>query len=107
MVLQNMYQMEAIEPNTYSVIELLSDLNTSILKKDNVDIYTRNLQRNYIDSLIKLVDNKSDKSDVSALVRGNLNTIKKELSAKSASDVVNKYHNEDLVFRIEKALDPK
>lgn len=107
MVLQNMYQMEAIEPNTYSVIELLSDLNTSILKKENVDIYTRNLQRNYIDSLIKLVDNKSDKSDVSALVRGNLNTIKKELSAKSASDVVNKYHNEDLVFRIEKALDPK
>ena len=107
MVLQNMYQMEAIEPDTYSVIELLSDLNTSILKKDNVDIYTRNLQRNYIDSLIKLVDNKSDKSDVSALVRGNLNTIKKELSAKSASDVVNKYHNEDLVFRIEKALDPK
>ncbi|WP_439480461.1 zinc-dependent metalloprotease [Chryseobacterium aquaticum] len=107
MVLQNMYQMEAIEPDTYSVIELLSDLNTSILKKENVDIYTRNLQRNYIDSLIKLVDNKSDKSDVSALVRGNLNTIKKELSAKSASDVVNKYHNEDLVFRIEKALDPK
>lgn len=107
MVLQNMYQMEAIEPDTYSVIELLSDLNTSILKKDNVDIYTRNLQRNYIDSLIKLVDNKSDKSDVSALVRGNLNTIKKELSAKSASDVVNKYHFEDLVFRIEKALDPK
>ncbi len=107
MVLQNMYQMEAIEPNTYSVIELLSDLNTSILKKENVDIYTRNLQRNYIDSLIKLVDNKSDKSDVSALVRGNLNTIKKELSAKSASDVVNKYHNEDLVFRIENALDPK
>ncbi|KNB62919.1 zinc-dependent metalloprotease [Chryseobacterium sp. Hurlbut01] len=107
MVLQNMYQMEAIEPDTYSVIELLSDLNTSILKKENVDIYTRNLQRNYIDSLIKLVDNKSDKSDVSALVRGNLNTIKKELSAKSASDVVNKYHFEDLVFRIEKALDPK
>ncbi len=108
MVLQNMYQMEAVEPNTYSVIELLSDLNTSILTKDNTDIYRRNLQRNYIDSLIKLLDNKSsDKSDISALVRGNLNTIKKELSIKSSSDTVNKYHYEDLVFRIEKALDPK
>ena len=108
MVLQNMYQMEAVESNTYSVIELLSDLNTSILKNDNVDIYRRNLQRNYIDSLIKLVDNRaSDKSDISALVRGNLNTIKKDLSAKSSSDLVNKYHYEDLVFRIEKALDPK
>ncbi|MCW3168725.1 zinc-dependent metalloprotease [Chryseobacterium sp. 09-1422] len=107
MVLQNMYQMESVEPNTYSVIELLSDLNTSILKKENADIYRRNLQRNYIDSLIKLVDNRSDKSDISALVRGNLNTIKKELAAKSTSDLVNKYHYEDLVFRIEKALDPK
>lgn len=107
MVLQNMYQMESVEPNTYSVIELLSDLNTSILKKENTDIYRRNLQRNYIDSLIKLVDNRSDKSDISALVRGNLNTIKKELAAKSTSDLVNKYHYEDLVFRIEKALDPK
>lgn len=107
MVLQNMYQMESVEPNTYSVIELLSDLNASILKKENADIYRRNLQRNYIDSLIKLVDNRSDKSDISALVRGNLNTIKKELAAKSTSDLVNKYHYEDLVFRIEKALDPK
>lgn len=107
MVLQNMYQMESVEPNTYSVIELLSDLNASILKKENADIYRRNLQRNYIDSLIKLVDIRSDKSDISALVRGNLNTIKKELAAKSTSDLVNKYHYEDLVFRIEKALDPK
>lgn len=107
MVLQNMYQMESVEPNTYSVIELLSDLNTSIFKKETADIYRRNLQRNYIDSLIKLVDNRSDKSDISALVRGNLNTIKKELSAKSTSDLVNKYHDEDLIFRIEKALDPK
>ncbi|WP_315058168.1 hypothetical protein, partial [Chryseobacterium indoltheticum] len=59
--------------------------------------------------LIRLIDTKnSDKSDVSAVVRGNLNTIKKDLIAKTASnDLVNKYHYEDLVFRIEKALDPK
>ncbi|WP_292009224.1 zinc-dependent metalloprotease [Chryseobacterium sp.] len=109
MVLQNMYQMESIDKDSYSVIELFADLNSAILKKDNADIYKRNLQRNYIDTLIKLVDPKtSDKSDVSAIARGNLNTIKKELLAKSnTSDLVNKYHYEDLVFRIEKALDPK
>lgn len=109
MVLQSLYQSEAVDQNSYPLVEFLSDLNNSIIKKDNADIYGRNLQRNYVDTLIRLIDNKnSDKSDVSAIVRGNLNTIKKDLLAKNASnDLVNKYHNEDLVFRIEKALDPK
>lgn len=109
MVLQNMYQMEAVDQNSYSVIELFSDLNTAIMTKGDTDIYRRNLQRDYIDSQIKLMDSKSDdKSDISAIVRGNLNTIKKELSSKSnTEDLVNKYHYEDLMFRIEKALDPK
>ncbi|SKB83213.1 protein of unknown function [Chryseobacterium balustinum] len=109
MVLQSLYQSEAVDQNSYPLVELFSDLNSSIIKKDNADIYGRNLQRNYVDTLIRLIDNKnSDKSDVSAIVRGNLNTIKKDLLAKNTSnDLVNKYHNEDLVFRIEKALDPK
>lgn len=109
MVLQSLYQSEAVDSNSYSLIEYFSDLNNSIIKKDNTDIYGRNLQRNYVDALIKLIDTKnSDKSDISAIVRGNLNTIKKDFSAKTASnDLVNKYHYEDLVFRIEKALDPK
>ncbi|WP_159479231.1 MULTISPECIES: zinc-dependent metalloprotease [unclassified Chryseobacterium] len=109
MVLQSLYQSEAVDQNSYPLVELFSDLNSSIIKKDNADIYGRNLQRNYVDTLIRLIDNKnSDKSDVSAIVRGNLNTIKKDLLAKTASnDLINKYHNEDLVFRIEKALDPK
>jgi len=108
MVLQNMYQMEAVDQTTYTVAELFSDLNSSIIKKENPDVYGRNLQRNYVDNLIKLVDTKSsDRSDVSAIARGNLNSIKKEISAKTDADMVNKYHYEDLVFRIEKALDPK
>jgi len=109
MVLQSLYQSEAVDQNSYPLVELFSDLNDSIIKKDNTDIYGRNLQRNYVDTLIRLIDTKnSDKSDVSAVVRGNLNTIKKDLIAKTASnDLVNKYHYEDLVFRIEKALDPK
>jgi len=109
MVLQSLYESEAVNQNSYSLIEYFSDLNNSIIKKDNADIYGRNLQRNYVDALIKLIDTKnSDKSDVSAIVRGNLNTIKKDLAAKTTSnDLVNKYHYEDLVFRIEKALDPK
>ena len=108
MVLNNMYQMETIDQNTYTMVDLFSDLNSSIIKKENPDVYGRNLQRNYIDNLIRLIDIKnSDRSDVSAIARGNLTMIKKELSAKTDSNTVNKYHYEDLVFRIEKALDPK
>lgn len=108
MVLNNMYQMEAVDQNTYTTVELFSDLNNSIIKKDNPDVYGRNLQRNYVDNLIRLIDSKSsDRSDVSAIVRGNLVMIKKDLSGRADSNTVNKYHYEDLVFRIEKALDPK
>jgi len=61
-----------------------------------------------VTSLIRIVDNKTDRSDVSAFVRGNLNKLKSDLKAKgNTSDTANKYHYEDLVFRIEKALDPK
>jgi len=103
-----MYQMEAVDQNTYTLVDLFSDLNNSIVKKANPDVYGRSLQRNYVDNLIKLVDAKNpDKSDVSSIVRGNLILIKKELSAKADTNTVNQYHYEDLAFRIEKALDPK
>lgn len=107
-VLQNMYQMEAVEQDTYTLVDLFSDLNNSIMIKDNPDVYGRSLQRNYIEQMIKLIDAKTpDKSDVSAIVRGNLNEIKKGLSVKAVSNKVNKYHYEELIFEIEKALDPK
>ena len=108
MVLQKMYQMETVDSKTYTLIELFSDLNTSIIRKENPDVYTRNLQRSYVDHQIKLADTKSsDKSDISSIARGNLNSIKKELAAKTETNTVNRYHYEDLVFRIEQALDPK
>ncbi|KMQ59374.1 hypothetical protein ACM46_19875 [Chryseobacterium angstadtii] len=108
MVLQNMSQMEAIDQNTYTLVDLFSDLNNSIIKKASSDVYGRSLQRNYVDNMIKLIDAKNpDRSDVSAIVRGNLITIKKDLLAKADTNTVNKYHYEELAFRIEKALDPK
>ncbi|WP_144281745.1 zinc-dependent metalloprotease [Chryseobacterium echinoideorum] len=109
MVLQSLYQTSAVDAKAYSLIDLFSDLNNSIIKKENLDIYGRNLQRNYIEHLLKYSDLKNmDKSDISSIARGNLNAIKKDLSAKiSSGDLVNQYHYEDLIFRIEKALDPK
>ncbi len=108
MVLQNMYQMESVADNGYTVIEYLSDMNNAIINKGKTDIYGRNLQRNYVENLIKLANTKSDKSDVTAFVRGNLVNLVKDLKSKAnTSDLAAKYHYDDLVFRIEKALDPK
>ena len=109
LVLQSLYQTSALDTNAYSLTDLFSDLNNSIIKKDKLDAFGRNLQRNYIENLMKYADVKNmDKTDVSSIVRGNLIAIKKDLSERvSTADLVNKYHYEDLVFRIEKALDPK
>lgn len=109
LVLQSLYQTSAVDTNAYSLTDLFSDLNNSIIKKDKLDAFGRNLQRNYIENLMKYADVKNmDKTDVSSIVRGNLMAIKKDLSERvSTADLVNKYHYEDLVFRIEKALDPK
>ncbi|UOE37706.1 zinc-dependent metalloprotease [Chryseobacterium oryzae] len=109
LVLQSLYQTSAVDTNAYSLTDLFSDLNNSIIKKDKLDAFGRNLQRNYVENLMKYADVKNmDKTDVSSIVRGNLMAIKKDLSERiSTADLVNKYHYEDLVFRIEKALDPK
>ncbi|MFN1216894.1 zinc-dependent metalloprotease [Chryseobacterium kwangjuense] len=107
-VLQNMYQMEAVEQDTYTLVNLFSDLNNFIMVRENPDVYGRSLQRNYVEQMIKLIDAKSqDKSDVSAIVRGTLNEIKKDLSVKGVYNKMNKYHYQELTFEIEKALDPK
>lgn len=108
MVLESMYAMEAVDPKAYPMVEYFSDLNAAVLNRENADIYTRNLQRNYINNLIKIVETRTtDKSDIAAIARGNLNTIKKDLMARNTGDLTAKYHYDDLVFRIEKALDPK
>lgn len=108
MVLQNMYQLQALDNSGYSVIDYLADLETTIFKKSD-DIYTRNLQRNYVATLSKLIDNKNnDQSDITAFVRGKLSDLKSKLALKSTSgDKATQYHYQDLVFRIEKTLDPK
>ncbi|WP_226063183.1 zinc-dependent metalloprotease [Kaistella polysaccharea] len=119
-VLQMMYQNQVLDQNAYPLVEYMNDLKGDIFNNTEVDIYRRNLQRNYVGSLINVLNSKpapasrfsggvavSENSDVSAIVRGTLKTIKEEIAMKTSSDLVNKYHYDDLTYRIEKALDPK
>jgi hypothetical protein len=115
-----MYQNQVMDKNAYPLVEYMNDLKNSIFTNGETDIYRRNLQRNYVGSLISLLNSKpaptsrfsdgvtvSENSDVTAVVRGTLKSIKDEAAQKTATDLINKYHYDDLVYRIDKALDPK
>lgn len=117
--------------NAYLVTELLSDLKKGIWSelaaRKPVDVYRRNLQKSFVNSLIGLVNppkaqasasstgsiviisSSNDKSDVSSVVRGFLSSLKNEINAAAASsaDVMTKYHLQDVAKRIDNALNSK
>ena len=83
-------------------------------------MYRRNLQRAYVDRMAFLMTEDLEsrrnedyfnvsQSDIRALVRGELNTLKRQVAAAGNRQVniVTKYHYRDLVKRIEEVLDPK
>jgi hypothetical protein len=84
-----------------------------------VDVYRRNLQRAYIERMSYLMTEELDRartsqyynvsqSDIRALVRGELNTLKRQIAQAAVQSVntVTKYHYRDCVKRIEQILDP-
>lgn len=103
--LQNLYNAQAIEEDAYSVDEFLSDLSLKIINIQNPDIYQRNLQRNYVEHLLKIIENKNDKTDVTAITRAKILEIEKFLLQYKNNDSSLKYHYEELLHRINKKLE--
>jgi hypothetical protein len=114
----------AIDKNNYSALSMLQDLRQGIWKElsgnQTVDVYRRNLQRAFIERMAYLMTEEwkpsrfgdyynVDQSDVRALVRGELNTLKTQLNNRknSVSNTETKYHYQDAVKRIELILDPQ
>ncbi|TDU40111.1 uncharacterized protein DUF5118 [Gelidibacter sediminis] len=114
----------AISTENYSALELLQDMRKGIWKEltshQSVDVYRRNLQRAYIDRMAYLMTEELkpsrwgsyynvNQSDVRALVRGELNTLKNQLINRknSVAQTETKYHYQDAIKRIELILDPK
>ncbi|GEP93701.1 protein of unknown function [Chitinophaga terrae (ex Kim and Jung 2007)] len=112
----------------YQATEMLSDLKKTIFSEiyahKPVDIYKRNLQRSYVDNLSKLIApaaapsnsmmimaggaGSPSKSDAAAIGRSQLIALKSELQANAGSgDQMTRSHIQDLIARINKALDPK
>ena len=123
-VLNKLYEGESLDANAYAVYDYLQDIKNSVFSElkssSKIDIYRRNLQKNLVETLIartqaskpstgRNAETISDNSDVKSLTRGVLREIKADASknAQNAQDAVTKYHLEDLVYRIDKALEVK
>ncbi|MCR9226533.1 MAG: zinc-dependent metalloprotease [Flavobacteriaceae bacterium] len=108
---------EMTQGDNYSAYDMLSDLRKGLWKEayqnHNVELYRRNLQNTYLERMARLLteDGSSnynvETSDVRALVRGELNTLKSTLNrAKNASvNTITKYHYENAIATIEELFD--
>ncbi len=117
----------ALGAKAYDPVEMLNDLKKSVFSEiythQSVDVYRRNLQRNYVDNLTELVAPPSApsnpmmggfappsaaRSDAAGIGRAQLVALRTELRAAAGSgDSITRSHVQDLIARINKALDPK
>lgn len=107
--LNRMIENEALNGNdAYSIQTFFSDLQNGIFHDLNTgsDVYTRNLQRMYVEKLIGALQSESrsiKNSDVAPVVRGALEKLKSTLKSNSAynQNSIHGMHLKDLVARIE------
>ena len=114
----------------YTLINMMTDLRNGIWAElssgKEIDTYRRNLQRAHVERLAELLNSKDVKvtskssylkstavtvkeSDIIPIVRGELNSIKRNAYTASlkTSNTVRKYHLQDISERIDAILNPK
>lgn len=116
--------------SSYSADELLTDVKKGVWSelstKKVIDVYRRNLQKTYVETLIGIINPatpissglpagfvmnlpNTKNSDVNSIVRGHLRVLQSDINAAipGTTDKLSKYHLQDLSERIKRALDPK
>ncbi|NDC41419.1 MAG: DUF5117 domain-containing protein, partial [Chitinophagia bacterium] len=113
--------------NTYAPTQMMDDVKKGIWSELSshkaIDLYRRNLQKAYVEALITLtaaqpaaplvgpswMSVNPRNNDASSLGRAQLEELKKQVAAAlpGISDRMSKIHLQDILFRINKALDPK
>jgi hypothetical protein len=122
----------AMGKNAYQITEMFSDLKKGIWSelpaKKPIDIYRRNLQKSYVNTLANILNPpqtsglvitfgggggaqtiNADKTDIKSVVRAHLSQLRADARAAAAGipDEMSRYHLLDVVNRIDAALDPK
>ena len=132
--MNKLIQFEAEEgTRAYSVTEMFSDLKRGIWSelatKKKIDVYRRNLQKSYVNILSNIIAPPKtsettiiinfggtsrpqlsiDKSDIKSIVRAQLVSLRTEIKAAipAIPDEMSRYHLQDVVTRIDDALNPK
>ncbi|WP_232826417.1 zinc-dependent metalloprotease [Lewinella sp. IMCC34183] len=113
--LERMIENEALNGSAaYSAADMLRDLRNGLWSEAgrgrDIDVYRRNLQRAHVERLTELLEEDADSpSDVSALVRAELNAIAKltESAARGYRDGIVKYHLAEVSAEIEETLSAK
>ncbi len=132
--LNKLIQFEAEQGNqAYSITDLFSDIKKGIWSelttKKKIDVYRRNLQKSYVNILSNIIappktsettivinfggtprpQLNTDKSDIKSVVRAHLISLRNEIRAAipGTTDEMSKYHLQDVITRIDNALNPK
>ena len=112
--LNRMIENEAVNnSDAYSLVSYFRDVRKGIFSElrtgKSIDAYRRNLQRALIEGMNSLMQSESnDISDVKAVVRANLKTLKSEIRSGMSrqSNTISRYHLQDAMERIDNILDP-
>ncbi|WP_338410377.1 zinc-dependent metalloprotease [uncultured Flavobacterium sp.] len=124
--LVRLLETSSLNKKNYSVDELISDLKKGIFSElkyhKSIDIYKRNLQKLFINNLVDLFDTTKklkarfngktvliNETDIPSIARGQLIEIKNQINTaiNNNPDRLTRFHLQDLVARINAALDPK
>lgn len=132
--LSKLIDAEATKGNeAYNIVDLFSDLEKGLWSElsthRNIDVYRRNLQKLYVNNLASIVNQpqrnsatasviivlgagsttSSDQSDIRSVARANLVSLANKIKGAQASfsDPMSRYHLQDVLSRISKALENK
>ncbi len=112
--LEMMIDAEVIDTNNYSALDMIRDLRTGIFSETNytknVDVFRRNLQKSMINRMGILLNSKDNQnSDISSIVRGELEALNFQLTVAKNRGVnrITKYHYRDCLANIKEILNPK
>ncbi|WGK65424.1 zinc-dependent metalloprotease [Croceiramulus getboli] len=119
-----MLENEAINGDeAYGLTAMMEDLQSGLFSelrsREPIDMYRRNLQRAFVDRLAYLMNEDQDdegrvlteidvsQSDVRAIARAQLKSLKRDLERANMRDRMSRIHVDDLMERIEMILEPR
>ena len=126
--MQRLTEAHTYDNTAYSLTEMMRDLRQGVWSElrsgKRIDTYRRNLQRAHIDRLaylmtaenqsgrtfspyVKVTAVNTSQSDIRAVVRAELKTLRNQLRSARGGDAMSRIHIADAIERINNILDPK